>query len=141
MDLLLPHLICLGLSYKTAPVETRERVALAAEGLQELRHISELVVLSTCNRVELYAVGDSEAAFQSLSEALNIFENSSAAFYCYRDRDCVRHLFEVAAGLDSQVLGEPQILGQIADAYQGNSQSLGTVLATLMQAAIHTGKR
>ena len=89
------HLICLGLSYKTAPVETRERVALAAEGLRELRHVSELVVLSTCNRVELYAMGDSESeeAFQSLSEALNISEiepttaNSSATFYCYRDRD------------------------------------------------------
>ncbi len=154
-------IICLGLSHRTAPVELRERLsfppaALGAalarygcgDGVQSCSY-QEVAILSTCNRLELYAVTataeeDFEPFMQLLVERSNLpraqFENY---LYRYTQDDAALHLCRVAAGLDSMVLGEPQILGQVTDAYamalgQG---AAGPVLSALFRAAIHAGKR
>jgi glutamyl-tRNA reductase len=148
----LDQLICVGLSYKTAPVDIRERFALSAQQQTSILNrsasdVAELAILSTCNRTELYAVGDADSVrylHHTLAASGTLSGNDLQAFtYTLKDEDCVRHLLRVAAGLDSQVIGEPQILGQITRAYQRASQagSAGPVLSALMQSAIHTGKR
>jgi glutamyl-tRNA reductase len=153
----LSQLICVGLNHKTTPVEIRELAAIPTLRQSELLlraaagqvpGISELAILSTCNRTELYAVGLPDVATHSLTDLL--VENSPLADYDWEgylytlyDDDCVEHLLRVASGLDSQVIGEPQILGQVTEAYEQASanKAAGPVLSTLMQQAIHTGKR
>jgi glutamyl-tRNA reductase len=121
-------LVILGINHRTAPVELRERVAFTPEcmagAFSELKAASgasEAAILSTCNRTELYLAGDDDcvplvlrwmAGFHGL-EAGELEDS----LYIYRDADAVRHVMRVAAGLDSMVLGEPQILGQLKDAY------------------------
>ena len=112
----------LGLNHQTAPVELRERAAFAGEALpralgslRDTPQIAEAVLLSTCNRTELYAVAES-------AQALDQWLHSQAGdlqgyLYQHADAEAVRHLFRVATGLDSMVLGEPQILGQVKDAW------------------------
>ncbi len=147
-------LICVGLSYKTAPVEVRERFALSQQQqtvllgqVANLPDITELIILSTCNRTELYAFGNEGAAqvlYHLLGASGSLADDQWQPFlYTLVDQACIRHLLCVAAGLDSQVIGEPQILGQITQAYQRASaaNTAGPVLSTLMQHAIHTGKR
>ncbi len=164
---MLSHLICVGLSHKTTPVEIRERAALDSQrqaqllarvAARQLSGVSEIAVLSTCNRTELYAVGVPDVAAQALNQVLIEQADESdipagtrialqydweSAVYCLTDDQCVDHVLRVAAGLDSQVIGEPQILGQITDAYEQASayNATGAVLSTLMQQAIHAGKR
>ena len=122
--------LLLGLSHKTAPIEVRERLAvpegaggeLAGE-LAQRRGISEAMVLSTCNRVEFLVRGDSghdpsEEVNSFLAETPRVeIEEASPFLYRYLDEDAIRHLFRVASSLDSMVVGEPQILGQVKDAY------------------------
>src|SRR5712671_1293298 len=123
------HLLVVGLSHRTAPVELRERVDFqgrleaALRALADRGSTREAVVLSTCNRAELYAACDDAATSRTdLHEFLSSFHNvdrATLAPYIYEalDLDAVRHLFRVAAGLDSLVVGEPQILGQVKAAH------------------------
>ena len=123
------HLLLVGISHRTAPVELRERVDFQARGLQgALRALAdrgsahEAVVVSTCNRAELYvACDETEATRQDLVRFLSDYNELSPSdvtphVYDVADLDAARHLFRVAAGLDSLVVGEPQILGQVKDA-------------------------
>jgi glutamyl-tRNA reductase len=147
------RLILLGINHKTAPIELRERVAiprdlLAARGLVLLDEpgVSEAMILSTCNRVEILAAVDS--AEVDLAGSLHRHFALEPALlrphlYEYRDREAVRHLFRVAASLDSMVVGEPQILGQVKDAY-AVAREAGTVssqLEPLLQSAFAAAKK
>ncbi|HWI55929.1 MAG TPA: glutamyl-tRNA reductase, partial [Bacillota bacterium] len=121
-----------GLSYKTAPVEIRERLAVQAARLRccgcRLKlggNLSELVLLSTCNRVEVYGVTANGAIparrlFQELSESDFDF---TPYLYVKEGLAAVEHLFSVASGLDSMVIGETEIIGQVKQAYQGAQEA------------------
>jgi len=141
-------LFLVGLSHKSAPIEVRERVALTGDALKaalaELRGIDglgEAVVVSTCNRVEVYVQAEGEEAacrfFTSRSEA------STGHLYLKKGAEAVRHLFRVAASLDSMVLGEQQILGQVKEAYGLASavQAAGPFMSRLCNRAFATAKR
>ncbi|MEO5951499.1 MAG: glutamyl-tRNA reductase [Chloroflexia bacterium] len=147
--------IC-GLSHRTAPVEVREKLALPAPSipaaLTDLNHqagVRESLILSTCNRVELALTLDDSA---NLNDALEEFLQKQASIsftavdpYLYKleGRDAVRHLFRVASSLDSMVVGEPQILGQLKEAYS-LAKEMGTVssqLDQLVTRAFHVAKR
>jgi glutamyl-tRNA reductase len=141
-------LLLLGMSHKSAPVEVRERFAVSEVGpvlrkLADADEIEEVVLVSTCNRVELVATTrQPEAARLRLSD----FFSSGARrehLYEYWDRDVVRHVFRVASSMDSMVIGEPQILGQLKDAYRDavEASSCGPVLSRLFQRAFSTAKR
>ncbi len=150
---------CLGINHNTAPLALRETLAFTPHQLNaslarlgcgqdaNRRLIRECVILSTCNRVEIYAVGDENifpALENFLAEVRGISPREfSSAAYRLLDSEAVHHLLRVAAGLDSLVLGEPQILGQVADAYAAARQHgvAGKVLSRLFQTAIHAGKR
>jgi len=149
-------IIAVGINHKTAPVEVREKMSFSEhsmpESLAELRSyagIGGAVILSTCNRTEIYAVtGDMEQGLENIKEFLagksGIARDSLCNYlYDYRDHDAVHHLFQVAAGLDSMLLGETQILGQVRAAYELalNSGNTDRILNTLFQQAIRTGKR
>ncbi len=149
------RLIVLGLNHKTAPVEIREKFSLPKEKVREgLTHlgeydgISEAVVLSTCNRSEIYAVtSDIKLGEESLkafwSDLTGSDEDISEYAYVFADEACIRHLFNVASSLDSLIIGEGQILSQVKDAYS-TAHTVGTtstVLNTLFHRAIATGKR
>jgi len=152
------HILCLGLNQNTAPLSLREKLAfdlartratLARFGFGRTGDgpIANLAILSTCNRVELYALSslpDLAALAALLAEATGVPpEQFAGHVYRLADIAAVEHLFRVAAGLDSMVLGEPQILGQVAEAHNLalRAGSSGLVLSRLFQAAIHAGKR
>jgi glutamyl-tRNA reductase len=153
------YIHCLGLNHRTAQVGLREQLALSEEktkaalSCQALDSgprpdsISELAILSTCNRVELYAIMPEPKSDALLSYLVDIYHINSTEFepymYHYVDQEAVRHLFRVAAGLDSLVIGEPQILGQVTSALElaQSQKSGGPILSHLFQAAIHAGKR
>lgn len=138
----------LGLNHQTAPVELRERVAFdagalptALSALRTLPQVEEAALLSTCNRTELYAVADDG---QVLANWLATHADGLEAYlYRHRDADAVRHLFRVATGLDSMVLGEPQILGQVKDAWASAREhgALGSRLDRLFQQTFAVAKR
>jgi len=145
-------LFVLGINHQTAPVSLRERVAFSSEtvpaalaALRALPQVSEVALLSTCNRTELYAVADDDgrALADWLATHPQDMGDLHAYLYRHRDADAVRHLFRVATGLDSLVLGEPQILGQVKDAWATarNAGSLGSQLDRLFQQAFSTAKR
>ncbi len=146
------HLV--GLNYKTAPVEVRERFALTdpailAKGIVPLDDVvREYLILSTCNRVEIMAVARGDEAREHLVAHWAGACGSPPAdlepyVYHHRGPDAVRHLFSVAAGLDSMVLGEPQILGQLKDAYRTSLEknSAKVILNRLLHKAFSTAKR
>ncbi len=156
------NILLIGLNHKTAPVEIRERLAFTPAMLRSalthfdsthsqahLKDVREGVILSTCNRLEVYALVHKAEIAQNaivkfLSRACDIPQATLSAYlYTYHDEEAVHHLMRVASGLDSLVLGEPQILGQIRDAYEAalSQRAAGTVLSALFRAAIHTGKR
>ncbi len=138
----------LGLNHQTAPVELRERVAFdggalpaALGALRALPQVEEAALLSTCNRTELYAIAEDG---QTLAGWLATHaEGLDAYLYRHRDADAVRHLFRVATGLDSMVLGEPQILGQVKDAWSIAREhgALGNRLDRLFQQTFAVAKR
>ena len=149
-------LVAIGLNHQTAPVELRERVAFADDRLREalaqlrtLPGVHEVALLSTCNRTELYAVADDDgrALVNWLATHPDdpVGDAASLQAYLYRhaDSDAARHLFRVATGLDSMVLGEPQILGQVKDAWATarGAGTLGNHLDRLFQQAFVTAKR
>jgi glutamyl-tRNA reductase len=151
------QIVLIGVSHRTAPVEVRERLAFtpdearrAAEELRAKKILGESVVLSTCNRSELYGVPADESAdgLRSLEDFLVGFHKLDAtalngALYRYRDADVVRHVFRVAAGLDSMLLGEAEILGQLRDSYHAalEARVTGPVMNRMFQAALEVGKR
>lgn len=140
----------LGVNHRTAPLEVRERFAHGAHEVPgALARVvaagaSGGVLLSTCNRTEFYLVADDEppvdAAWALLGERL---AGGAAHPYGYvaRDRDAVRHLYRVSAGLDSMILGESQIQGQVRDAWEASRAQAGPVLHRLFQTALHVGAR
>lgn len=138
----------LGINHQTAPVSLRERVAFdaaalpaALESLRALPEVSEAAVLSTCNRTELYAIASDS---QALSNWLATHADGLEAYlYRHSDAEAVRHLFRVATGLDSMVLGEPQILGQVKDAWviARENGALGSRLDRLFQQTFAVAKR
>jgi glutamyl-tRNA reductase len=123
------HLLVLGINHRTAPVEIRGQVAFPAEqlprALNELRaveNVSEAAILSTCNRTELYCAKQ-DGGLDNVTEWLSRFHGLDKGalephLYAYSGADAVRHILRVAAGLDSMILGEPQILGQMKTTYQ-----------------------
>jgi glutamyl-tRNA reductase len=150
------HIFLLGVSHKTAPVELRERLDFASrdlgaavEALAARPGASESVVLSTCNRSEVYvAADDVEHARGELVSFLSDFHALPAqAFlphlFAHEDAAAVRHLFRVASGLDSLVVGEPQILGQVKEAYATATgrHSAGPLLNKLFHTSFAVGKR
>ena len=142
-------LIVAGISHRGASVDVREKVAFstaeARQALVALREsgLSEGVVLSTCNRTEFYLVeGDADgaaAAWKMMSERLG--EDASSYGYVLRDREAATHLFSVAAGLDSMVLGEAQIHGQVRDAWEHSRMHSGAILNRLFQTALQVSGR
>jgi glutamyl-tRNA reductase len=149
------RLYAIGLSHRTAPVELRECVDFAREGVEQAlvslaaRNVGrEVVVLSTCNRAEIYAVGDTEATAEGVRRFFSEYHRIPHAqmaehLYVRNGADAARHLFRVAAGLDSLVVGEPQILGQVKAAYAAAHE--GRFTAALMNRLFHSafaaGKR
>ncbi len=149
------RIVVLGLSHKTAPVELRERFSFTKEELERafrysrMPYVSECLVLSTCNRVEVYAVSeDADRCIESiktfLSEVRSIpVQEFSPYLYASVGHMAVRHIYNVAAGLDSMVVGEPQILGQIKDAYRTAyiKDTAGLILNRLCHSAFFVAKR
>ena len=149
-------LVAIGLNHQTAPVELRERVAFANERLERalsdlrgLPGVHEVALLSTCNRTELYAVADDDgrALVNWLAthpdDPRGDADSLQAYLYRHAGDDAARHLFRVATGLDSMVLGEPQILGQVKQAWAAarGAGTLGGHLDRLFQHAFVTAKR
>jgi len=151
------EIVLVGLNHRTAPVEVRERVSFTAEqarrASEELRSkgiLEETLVLSTCNRSEVYGVPPetSRESAPGLSTFLSEFHSVrldvlGTSLYHHYDREAVRHLFRVAAGLDSMMLGEAEILGQVREAYRlaHEQGATGPVLNRLFQSALEVGKR
>lgn len=147
------ELVCLGLNHETAPVEVREHFAVAAEALGEkareiisLNSIAESVVLSTCNRMEIYvATENAEHGAKILNEHLASGRSAVEMQHLYQKSgdDAKAHLFRLVCGLDSMVLGETEIFGQVKQAYQQALASGATkgVLNKLFQKSFTVGKR
>ena len=136
------HLVLVGTSHHRAPVEVRERLAVGADLVDELASVGETVCLSTCNRTELYlAAGESSAAEARASQSLAALAGTEVEPLLYRLRDeaAALHLFRVAAGLDSLVPGEGEILGQVRTSYEEGR--VGPLLDRLFRQALHVGKR
>jgi glutamyl-tRNA reductase len=150
------ELLAIGVSHKTAPVEVRERLALpdarAVEFLRDLRgaaDVHETVAISTCNRTELYlVVGDpveaESAALSMLARQAGIRPTGLAtAIYSHRNCDAARHLYRVVSGLESMIIGEAEIQGQVKRAYEAAlaNQTVGPLTNRMFKAALATGKR
>ena len=143
----------LGLNHNTAPVEIREQVAYAGdevtralERLTALDGIDEALLLSTCNRTEFYVVGQDggrERLEEWLHDDRRLGDDFRESVFTLDDEEAIRHIFRVACGLDSMVLGEPQILGQLKDAFRSAQQAntLGSDLSRLFQHTFAVAKK
>lgn len=146
----------IGLNHNTADVEVREKFAFNGKKLEEgliafrqLPEVEEGIIISTCNRVELYAnVSNIEKAINDVKGFLSSFHNIpleslDKALYIYTNKDAVKHIFRVASSLDSMIVGEPQILGQVKDAFELalEKKTTGVLLNKLMKKAISVAKR
>ncbi len=147
-------LITLGINHKTAPLELRERLAFtpqtlpeALQSLKKLAHVEEASILSTCNRTELYCVTSEDndrAIIQWFSHFHGLDEDQiKEHLYLHAHEETIRHAMEVASGLDSMVLGEPQIAGQMKDAYAmaKDNGTIGLLLGKLYQRAFAVSKQ
>src|SRR5262249_10132165 len=148
-------IVVVGVSHRTAPVAIREALAFPKERLGEAltrmrteARMTEAMILSTCNRVELYGREGEESSLENLTAFLCRFhgrqpEEMHEFVYRLGGEDAVRHAFRVAASLDSMVLGEPQILGQVKDAYQAAEEAgaLGASLNALRNRSLAAAKR
>jgi glutamyl-tRNA reductase len=149
-------LVVVGLNYKTAPISLLERLAIAEErldkALQQLtgyEHVAEGAVLSTCNRIEVYAAvtkfhGGAQNLRNFLAEFCHVApEDFADHLYTYHDEGAVRHLFRVAGGIDSMVVGESEILGQVRRAHRvaADENYVGTLLGMAFRRALRVGKR
>jgi glutamyl-tRNA reductase len=149
-----PQIQCLGLSHKTAEVSLREKLnnlehelLYQASSLPGSAPIDEIAVVSTCNRIEIYVVSEAKAFGLLKRLILNNCdvgaEELEQSKYSLTGLQVASHLLRVSAGLDSMVLGEPQILGQVTEAYERALQAgtVGKILSRLFQISIHAGKR
>jgi glutamyl-tRNA reductase len=158
-------ILCIGLNHHTAPLELRERLSFSPLAVSEAlarfasgresrsRDFTELAILSTCNRLELYAnvATGPDARSDPFAPLLDVlFETRGLPIvefelhlYRYMELAAAEHLCRVASGLDSMILGEPQILGQVAEAYEAaiRHDAVGPILSELFRAAIRAGKR
>ncbi|MBI2095581.1 MAG: glutamyl-tRNA reductase [Candidatus Omnitrophica bacterium] len=149
------EILVLGLNHKTAPLEVREKLSFPSQkteeilrALEEKRVFRERLLLSTCNRTEIYGVGS--RPHEEVGEAKRLLSEFSHVnltefedkLYVLRQPDSVSHLFSVASGLDSMVIGETEIIGQVKDAYQAahKNQQTGKVLNTLFQRSFKVAK-
>jgi len=150
------HLAVLGINHKTAPLKTREKIAFADKHkaraydyLEKREPVHENVIISTCNRTEIYAcVSDPEAGQAALTAMLEdtrgvSFEEIESSIYYYTGYEAVSHLLAVTAGLDSMILGETQIQGQVREAYELATEcgAVGKVLHGLFKQAAKAAKR
>ena len=147
-------IIAVGLNHNTAPVSIRERLAFPVERLEtalreltRLPHIEEAAILSTCNRTEIYCGTEADSPeplidWLARERQLNP-QDFEPYLYTHTDMATVRHMFRVAAGLDSMILGEPQILGQMKTAYQTatDAGTLGKILGRLFQSTFTAAKK
>lgn len=144
----------IGLSHRTAPIEVRERFALSGPRLEawidrllDEPGVSQCVVLSTCNRTECYVAGDPAVELgrrvtRALAEEAGVRGGTDEYLFVHRGLAAVQHLFRVTSGLDSLVIGEPQIQGQVSDAYhEAEGRTLGPSLHRLFQSALAAGGR
>jgi glutamyl-tRNA reductase len=141
----------LGLNHNTAPVEIREQVVFAGDGidralaaLRQVNGVSEAVILSTCNRTEFYVDADGTGALAHwLIRDQSLNGDAEKALFTLHGDGAIRHLFRVACGLDSMVLGEPQILGQLKDAFRRAEQQgcVGSHLSRLFQHTFSVAKK
>jgi len=151
-----PNLVLVGVNHKATPVKIREKLAFnqvkleaSLEHLVQCPEIIENIILSTCNRVEIYArVDNADHGIQLLKEFISDYhgiqrESLDQYFYSYRDNQAIEHLFRVSASLDSMILGEAQILGQVKDAYSiaRAQSSTGLVLNQLFEKAFNVAKK
>ncbi len=150
----LMNIMAIGVNHRTAPVEVRERFAISEADIAPCLHslvgdgtIRELAILSTCNRVEVYAVsGDVKAATRMIFDALKnrsgLDPEARNDFYIHEQPSSVQHLYEVCAGLDSMVVGETEILGQVKEAYRiaHEAHRTGLALNKLFQSAFAVAK-
>lgn len=143
-----------GINHKKVPLEIREIYSISKENaesglshLAEWEGIREAVIVSTCNRTEIYAVLSDKEKLDTLRKFFLMLSGAAEApeeyFYTYTGEEAIRHLFEVAGGMDSMILGESQILNQLKDAYTRSLAigATGTILNTLFHRAVRTGKR
>lgn len=150
------NIFVVGLNHKTADVDVREKLAFNGQKLEEglmrlktLPEVKEAVILSTCNRVEMYTnVKDTVKAYESIKDFISEFHgldrgSLEKSLYAYENLTAVRHVFRVASSLDSMVVGEPQILGQIKDSFEFalRKKTTGILLNKLMKKAISVAKR
>ena len=150
-----PQVFVLGATHHRVPIEVREKLALSADSAEALRDsfkdlpgLKEFAILNTCNRVEFYGVASQPEAVEAVRDAFcarQSFDRSEFERFCIdlRDREAIQHLFEVASGLDSQMLGETEIFGQVKNAYavaqtRGNT---GAVLNRIFQKTFHAAKQ
>lgn len=151
-------ILIVGLSHKTAPVEVREKISFSEEALDdglktlvEYPNISEALIVSTCNRVEIYSSAPKkniEKARDDIAEFISQYhevprEQLDPHLYVLSGEEAVKHIFRVSSSLDSMVVGEPQILGQVKDAYTcaAHVQATGNVLNRLLHKAFSVAKR
>jgi glutamyl-tRNA reductase len=153
----MPHIVLLGMNHKTAPVEIREQLAMACQKeidplhmVPRLEYVEEMVFLSTCNRVEfLFACSSIAEGMQEMKTLLRGHLGLPASItldsylYVHEDLDAVKHLFMVASSLDSMIIGEPQILGQLKDAYRCavECRTVRVVLNRLLHKSFSVAKR
>jgi glutamyl-tRNA reductase len=150
------HILAVGLNFKTAPVSVREKLTFAADTLptalkqlKEMKSVLECVIVATCNRTEVYAVVDQMHTGRHFVRAFleTWFDITRKALdphlYVHEDEAAIDHLFRVTCGLDSMVIGETQILGQVKDAFAlaTENRTSGTIFNMLMKQAITLGKR
>lgn len=142
------HIVVVGFNHQSAPVEVREQasftgaaIASVHEELKKRGGVHEVIILSTCNRTEIYTVSVCPLAGETAARSL--LASAEPYLYAHRDRDAVDHLFRVASGIDSLVLGETEILGQVRKAAElaREVHVSGRILGTLFQQALHAGKR
>ncbi len=151
------EILVVGLSHKTAPIELRERLSVSEQDLPkplellgDSPEIAERMLIATCNRVEVYAVaeGSVEKAVEAITDRLAAHHKLEKSrfedkLYTHTAAAAVRHVFRVASSLDSMVVGEPQILGQVKSAYSiaRSQEATGVILTNLLEQAFHVAKR
>ncbi len=151
------EILVVGLSHKTAPIELRERLSVSEQDLPkplellgDSPEIAERMLIATCNRVEVYAVaeGSVEKAVEAIADRLAAHHKLEKSrfedkLYTHTAAAAVRHVFRVASSLDSMVVGEPQILGQVKSAYSiaRSQEATGVILTNLLEQAFHVAKR
>lgn len=148
--------LCLGINHRTAHVDLRERlafgdkdIALALQQFREVDSVNEAVLVSTCNRVELYVglenpnEGVEKALLDLMGKMRGVDCHLGGHFYSMRNADAAKHLFEVVAGLDSMVLGETEIFGQVKESYRRALEAMATgrLLNKVFQSSFSVGKR